>query len=55
MKSTLIVYGLVLAGFAIAVPANLGPAFPAGVFTLHNGAVAPFPIEVCDLRDLGLE
>lgn len=36
-------------------PANLGPEFPGGVFALHNGAVAPFPIEVCDLRDLGLE
>lgn len=35
-------------------PANLGPKFPGGIFTLHNGAKAPYPVLVCDLRDLGL-
>ena len=35
-------------------PANFGGAFPGGIFTLHNGAKAPYPVLVCDLRDLGL-
>lgn len=35
-------------------PANLGPTFPGGIFTLHNGAKAPYPVLVCDLRDIGL-
>jgi len=35
-------------------PANLGARFPKGAFTLHNGAKAPYPVLVCDLRDLGL-
>lgn len=33
---------------------NLGPAFPKGVFVLHNGRVLPFPVELCAYEDLGL-
>ncbi|MEX2015680.1 MAG: phytase [Candidatus Hydrogenedentales bacterium] len=32
----------------------LTPAFPQGLFALHNGATTPCPILLCDLRDLGL-
>lgn len=32
-----------------ALNADLGPAFPNGVFTLHNGKRAPHPVLVCDL------
>lgn len=35
-------------------PANFGAAFPGGIFTMHNGAKAPYPVQVCDLRDLDL-
>ncbi|MBN2309720.1 MAG: phytase, partial [Candidatus Hydrogenedentes bacterium] len=35
--------------------ANLGPAFPGGIFALHNGSVEPCPVLVCDLRRLGLD
>ncbi len=31
---------------------NLGPAFPNGIFTLHNGKEAPHPVLVCDLGAL---
>ncbi len=33
----------------------LGPKFPGGVFTLHNGATKPCRVLVCDLSKLGIE
>jgi len=33
----------------------LGPRFPAGIFTAHNGIAKPFSVVVCDLSKLGLE
>lgn len=35
--------------------ADLGPAFPNGIFTLHNGAAPPHPVLVCPLDRLGLD
>jgi len=32
-----------------ALNVNLGPEFPNGIFTLHNGKTAPYPVVVCDL------
>lgn len=34
---------------------SLGPKFPAGVFTAHNGIEKPFTVVVCDLSKLGIE
>lgn len=34
---------------------SLGPKFPAGVFTAHNGIKKPFAVVVCDLSKVGLE
>ena len=33
---------------------NFGERFPVGFFALHNGATEPYPIQLCDLRELGL-
>jgi len=33
---------------------NLGPEFPQGIFTLHNGVTSPHPVLVCAFEDLGL-
>ncbi|MFO7976239.1 MAG: phytase [Candidatus Hydrogenedentota bacterium] len=32
-----------------ALNVNLGPTFPNGIFTLHNGKSAPYPVLICDL------
>lgn len=31
-----------------------GETFPVGIFALHNGATPPYPVLLCDLRELGL-
>ncbi len=33
---------------------NFGDRFPEGFFALHNGAKAPYPVQLCDLRELAL-
>ena len=33
---------------------NLGPAFPKGIFVVHNDRIVPRPVEVCAYEDLGL-
>ena len=34
---------------------DLGPAFPHGVFALHNGKTGTCPVLLCGLEDLGLD
>lgn len=34
---------------------NLGPAFPQGIFALHNGAPSKCPVLICAYEDLGIE
>ncbi len=33
---------------------KLGSVFPNGFFALHNGMAAPYPVLLCDIRDLAL-
>ena len=33
---------------------DLGGGFPSGIFTLHDGSSAPYPVEVCAWEDVGL-
>lgn len=34
---------------------NLGPLFPRGLFALHNGAVEPCPVLLCDLGEIKID